>query len=202
LYLGGAGLQSFMKRCRDFLPDIYVVARVLHALRRGPLPRSRLATLARVNYGRFQQYFQFLVERGYVVDGEVVVLTPRGAEVAAELGRLLSYVLGEENPLKEDGNKAPAGDRNLFKSLSRGSHEQGCIGSVDYPHSGGWALLPIHSPAETSRGGDRDAVCSDAADIPADHIGAAGWNSHEPACYGDVYHATAHRHADTAFVWG
>ncbi len=85
----------------DFLPDIYVVARILHALRRGPMPKSRLAALARVNYGRFQQYLQFLVERGYVVDGELVALTPRGAEVAAELERLLSDVLGREDPFEK-----------------------------------------------------------------------------------------------------
>jgi uncharacterized protein with ATP-grasp and redox domains len=41
------------------------------------------------------------VERGYVTDGEVVSLTPRGAEVAAELERLLSEVLGREDPFEK-----------------------------------------------------------------------------------------------------
>jgi predicted transcriptional regulator len=82
-----------------FLPDVYVVARILHALMGGP--RSRLAAVARVNYRRFQKYLQFLVERGYVTDGEVVSLTPRGAEVAAELERLLSEVLGREDPIEK-----------------------------------------------------------------------------------------------------
>jgi len=41
------------------------------------------------------------VERGYVTDGEVVFLTPKGAEVAAELERLLSEVLGREDPFEK-----------------------------------------------------------------------------------------------------
>jgi len=82
-----------------FLPDVYVVARILHALMGGP--RSRLAAVARVNYRRLQEYLQFLVERGYVTDGEVVSLTPKGAEVAAELERLLSEVLGWEDPFEK-----------------------------------------------------------------------------------------------------
>ncbi len=82
-----------------FLPDVYVVARILHALMGGP--RSRLAAVARVNYRRFQDYLQFLVERVYVTDGGVVYLTPKGAEVAAELERLLSEVLGREDPFEK-----------------------------------------------------------------------------------------------------
>ncbi len=57
--------------------------------------------MARVNYRRFQEYLQFLVERGSLTDGEVVSLTPRGAEVAAELERLLSEVLGQEDPFEK-----------------------------------------------------------------------------------------------------
>ena len=82
-----------------FLHDVYVVARILHALMGGP--RSRPPAVARVNYRRFQVCLQFLVERGYVTDGEVVYLTPRGAEVAAELERLLSEVLGREDPFEK-----------------------------------------------------------------------------------------------------
>jgi predicted transcriptional regulator len=81
-----------------FLSDVYVVARILHALMGGPMPRSRLAAVARVNYRRFQEYFQFLVKRGYLTDGKVVSLTPRGAEVVAKLERLLSEVLSREDP--------------------------------------------------------------------------------------------------------
>lgn len=84
-----------------FLLDVYVVARILHALMGGPMPRSRLAAVARVNYRRFQECLQFLVERGYVTDGEVVSLTPKGAEAAAELERLLSEVLGQEDPFEK-----------------------------------------------------------------------------------------------------
>jgi len=65
-----------------FSPDVYVVARILHALMGGPVPRSRLAAVARVNYRRFQE-------------------SPRGAEVAAELERLLSGVLGGEDPFEK-----------------------------------------------------------------------------------------------------
>jgi len=79
-----------------FSPDVYVVARILHALMGGPMPRSRLAAVARVNCRRFQD-LQLLVERGYVTDGEVIYLTPKGAEVAAELERLLSEVLSRED---------------------------------------------------------------------------------------------------------
>jgi predicted transcriptional regulator len=82
-----------------FLPDVYVVAGILHALMGGP--RSRLAAVARVDYRRFQEYLQFLVGRGYVTDGEVVYLMPRGAEVTAELERLLSEVLGREDPFEK-----------------------------------------------------------------------------------------------------
>jgi predicted transcriptional regulator len=92
---------EFYERRGGFLPDVYVVARILHALMGGPTPRSRLAAVARVNYRRFQEYLQFLAERGYVTDGEVVSLTPRGAEVAAELERLLSEVLGREDPFEK-----------------------------------------------------------------------------------------------------
>jgi predicted transcriptional regulator len=70
------------------------------------MPRSRLAAVARVNYRRFQEYLQFLVERGYVTDGEVVFLTPKGAEVAAELERLLSE--GPGGPLRKEAEVAPA----------------------------------------------------------------------------------------------
>jgi len=80
-----------------FLPDVYVVARILHALMGGPTPRSRLAAVARVNCRRFQEYLQFLVELGYLTDGEVACLTPKGAEVAVELERLLSEVLSRED---------------------------------------------------------------------------------------------------------
>jgi len=81
----------------DLLPDVYVVARILHALKGGPMPRSRLTAVAKVNYRKFQEYFQFLVEHGYVTDGEVVHLTPRDAEMAAELERLLSEVLSRKD---------------------------------------------------------------------------------------------------------
>jgi len=65
------------------------------------MPKSRLTAVARVNYRKFQVYLQFLVERGYLTDSEVVSLTPRGAEVAAELERLLSEVLGREDPFEK-----------------------------------------------------------------------------------------------------
>jgi len=38
------------------------------------------------------------MERGYLTDSEVVSLTPKGAEVAAKLERLLSEVLSQEDP--------------------------------------------------------------------------------------------------------
>jgi hypothetical protein len=59
-----------------------------------------------------------LVERGYVTDGEVVSLTPKGAEVAAELERLLSEVLAGRTPSKRGGSSSYRGETFLTTPLA------------------------------------------------------------------------------------
>jgi predicted transcriptional regulator len=90
-----------MRRRREFLPDTYVIARMLHALRQGPLPRSRVAAAALVNYKRFELYLRYLAERDYVRDGLVTSLTPRGAEIAAALEELLREILSADGPFSK-----------------------------------------------------------------------------------------------------
>ena len=190
-------LWSFMSGRGGFLPDVYVVARILHALMGGP--RSRLAAVARVNYRRFQEYLQFLVERGYVTDGEVVSLTPRGAEVAAELERLLNEVLGRKDPF-EKRRKQHLQRQNLINNASHHFYEQSCGGSGADPRGGGRTLLPIHSPERPD--GDPDA--HDHPDA-ADSYDGAGERQGDVVDSADRdssgYHNDVHASRRAATVW-
>ncbi|MEM0464296.1 MAG: winged helix-turn-helix domain-containing protein [Pyrobaculum sp.] len=84
-----------MKRRERFLPDLYVVARILLSISNGRSKRE-VALLSGVNYSRFLQYVEYLKEKGLVAEDEELKLTPKGAEAAARLAELIRELTGEE----------------------------------------------------------------------------------------------------------
>jgi len=71
-------------------------------------PRSRLAAVARVNYRKFQEYLQFLVERGYVTDGEVVYLTPQRRRGGGRAGKAVKRNAEPGGPPRKEAEVTPA----------------------------------------------------------------------------------------------
>ena len=69
-------------------PDLYVVARFLDIMyRNGPaLKKTNIQMLLGLNYGRFIEYLDWLLERQLVAEkideeeGERIVLTPKGID--------------------------------------------------------------------------------------------------------------------------
>lgn len=84
-----------MKRRGRFYPDLYVVTKILLLLADGR-SRREAALLSGVSYSRFQQYVEYLKERGFVTGDEELRLTPKGAEAAARLAQLIKELTGEE----------------------------------------------------------------------------------------------------------
>ena len=84
-----------MKRRGRFYPDLYVVTKILLLLADGH-SRREAALLSGLSYGRFQQYVEYLKERGFVTGDEELRLTPRGVEAAARLAELIKELTGEE----------------------------------------------------------------------------------------------------------
>jgi hypothetical protein len=84
-----------MKWRGRFYPDLYVVTKTLLLLADGH-SRGEAALLSGLSYGRFQQYVEYLKERGFVTGDEELRLTPRGVEAAARLAELVKVLTGEE----------------------------------------------------------------------------------------------------------
>ncbi|MGC9117369.1 MAG: winged helix-turn-helix domain-containing protein [Thermoproteus sp.] len=82
----------------DFLPDFYVLARILALVRNGVRKRRSLALMSGLNYRSFQRYLDYLVERGLVRDGAEITLTPKGAEILDRLEDLIKEISSRENP--------------------------------------------------------------------------------------------------------
>ncbi|MEM1598432.1 MAG: winged helix-turn-helix domain-containing protein [Pyrobaculum sp.] len=61
--------------------DIDVVIRILSLLVERPMKKTELWRLSRLNYPRFQEYLQLLVERGLVAERDgLYMLTERGVK--------------------------------------------------------------------------------------------------------------------------
>ena len=84
-----------MKRRGRFLPDLYVMARILLALADGRSKRE-VALISGLNYSRFLQYVEYLREKGLVTGEDELRLTPKGAEAAARLAELIRELTGDE----------------------------------------------------------------------------------------------------------
>ncbi|MCU7787383.1 winged helix-turn-helix domain-containing protein [Pyrobaculum sp. 3827-6] len=84
-----------MKRRGRFYPDLYVLTKILLLLADGH-SRREAALLSGLSYSRFQQYVEYLKERGFVTGDEELRLTPRGVEAAARLAELIKELTGEE----------------------------------------------------------------------------------------------------------
>lgn len=77
-------------------PDLYVVARIVNALReKGPVKRTELAVMTGLSYDTLVKYLQWMNEKGFVkTDSEDnVILTQKGYEVYDKLVKwILEYV--------------------------------------------------------------------------------------------------------------
>lgn len=78
-----------MRRRKDFLPDLYVVARILMAIRGRPTSRAGAAAAAGVSYDNLVRYLEYLKERGLVEENPHLLLTPRGHEFLVKLNETL-----------------------------------------------------------------------------------------------------------------
>lgn len=81
----------------DFLPDFYVIARILALIKNGVRKKRSLALMSGLNYRRFQRYLDYLVEKGLVKDDEEIALTPKGVELLAKLEELIREISSREN---------------------------------------------------------------------------------------------------------
>lgn len=86
-----------MKRRRDFLPDVYVVARVLYVARDGGVVVSRAASAAKMSYDRFMQYVDYMAARGLVElrDGKLYI-TQRGVELLSQIEEVVKRLTDRE----------------------------------------------------------------------------------------------------------
>jgi len=76
--------------------DLVVIARILDALyTNGKLRRTKLQMYSRLNYPRFSQYLNWLLERNLVeFDGDYVKLTRVGVEAYERVVRWMKEVIG------------------------------------------------------------------------------------------------------------
>lgn len=97
-----------------FRPDIYVVGRLLGALRRCPEPprRTQLQQAAGLNYTLFTRYLAFLVQRDLVQfrpdqgSGERIELTRKGEAALRVFSQELAGVLGHVFQDQVDGGRS------------------------------------------------------------------------------------------------
>lgn len=89
-----------MKRRKDFLPDLYVVARILIAIKDGATSRGRAAAAAGVSYDNLVRYLEYLKERGLVDENPHLSLTPRGYEFLEKLNKIIEELLQGEMELR------------------------------------------------------------------------------------------------------
>jgi predicted transcriptional regulator len=93
-------------------PDLFVLGRLLDALRSapGPLLRTPLQQRAGLNYTVFQRYLEFLLLHGLVAaspaDPDRFELTPKGVEAHRFLTDGLARIFG---PAASRGGAGPAG---------------------------------------------------------------------------------------------
>ena len=72
-------------------PDLHVVARFLDALSDNHgVSKSQLQRAVGVNYDIFQRYLELLTKKGYVVDQDLVTLTPAGNQLRQDLAAWLT----------------------------------------------------------------------------------------------------------------
>lgn len=98
-------------------PDLYVVARILEALRRNgeALRRTPLQIASGVNYTQFERYFELLRERKLVStrlgeDGaELVELTSRGYDALLFVARAIRDFLGDDFGHSGSGRDSASG---------------------------------------------------------------------------------------------
>ncbi|MCI4349751.1 MAG: hypothetical protein L3J93_06000 [Thermoplasmata archaeon] len=87
-------------------PDLYVVLRLLEAVRRAErlLTRTQLQLLSGTNYSQFARYLEVLTARGLLTlepdpEGTLrVVLTPRGFDALVFLAKGMREVIGGAPP--------------------------------------------------------------------------------------------------------
>jgi len=82
-------------------PDLYVVARFLDALHAGPVPRTKLQAMVRLNYDLHRAYLSLLARKGFVAihpdkdETEHVSLTSEGRAAHARLVGWIRDAFGE-----------------------------------------------------------------------------------------------------------
>lgn len=83
-------------------PNLFVIARFLHRLEDGPVPRGRLQLMVRLNYDIFRRYLDLLEQRGHIeskdVDGSsCLAVTDAGRQAHARLRKALHDWLDESH---------------------------------------------------------------------------------------------------------
>jgi len=83
---------------QSFKPDLYIIARIIKTLNeKKRINRTALATSTGLSYDKFVKYFDWMLEKGFVVIDEngLVVLTNVGCNAYDELVQWIMKYVGQ-----------------------------------------------------------------------------------------------------------